>query len=139
TQGHSYLVGWDHLSEDERMFRTDRVKSMRVLDEDAPVPEDFDPGRYKAAFVERGDQRTVSFEISPAAARWFEDYIPVRSSEPMPDGWRAVELSADGDRWPATLALRLGDQVRNVRPESVESEARRLAEAIAARHRPPGA
>lgn len=137
TRGHSYVVGWDHLSEDERMFRTDRIKSVALLDEDAPVPDDFDPERYKAAFVERGDLRTIFFEISPPAARWFEDYIPVRSSEPLADGWRAVELSSDSDRWAATLVLRLGDQVRSVRPKSVEAEARRLAEAITTRHRTP--
>jgi proteasome accessory factor C len=131
--GRWYLVGWDHRTSDERMFRVDRIKTVRVLDEAATVPDDFDPQRYKGAF--RGsDGDTVTFEISPAAARWFEDYYPVKRAVGLDDGWRRVELASSGDRWAATLVLRLGTHVRRIEPESVLEEARSLAASIRARY-----
>jgi proteasome accessory factor C len=132
--GRSYLVGWDHLSGEERMFRSDRIKAVEVTEEDGPVPEDFDPSRYGTAFVERGGERVVRLEIAPEAGRWFADYYPVRSIIALEDSWHAVELVSDSDHWVATLVLRLGDQVRAVSPGSVVQRAEAIAEAIAARH-----
>ena len=132
--GRWYLVAFDHSSEDERMFRADRIKNVTMLETDASVPEDFTPEKYRGAFVDRPEERTVTFEISPAAARWFEDYYPVRAAKTLADEWREVVLASSGDRWPALLVLRLGYDVRNIQPESVLATAQELARAIAARH-----
>lgn len=133
--GRWYLVGWDHLSEDERMFRTDRMKDVTILDHPADVPDDFDPEVYRHAFRERGDEQVLRMEISPAVARWFADYYHPRSSEVLPDGWHRVELAASSTRWAATLLLQLGAGARNVEPPATLEEARRLAREIAARYR----
>ena len=134
AMGHWYLVGGDHLSEEERMFRVDRIKSVTVLDTPAEVPEDFDADRYRGAFSDAPGQRLMTIEISPGAARWFEDYYPVTEAETLDDGWRRVTLKAGGDRWAATLLLRLGADVRAVSPEEVVTAARDLAARIAARY-----
>jgi proteasome accessory factor C len=133
--GRSYLVGWDHLSEDERMFRTDRIKMAELTDESSNPPSDFDPGRYGRAFVARGGERTISLEVSPAVARWFGDYYPVTAVRKLDDSWQRVELAADSDHWAAIVVLRLGKEVRAVQPESVAASARELARAIADAHR----
>lgn len=132
--GHWYLVGGDHRSGQERMFRVDRIKSVAVLDTPADVPEDFDPDRYRGAFSDAPGQRLMTIEISPGAARWFEDYYPVTEAATLDDGWRRVTLKAGGDRWAATLLLRLGADVRAVSPEDVMEAARDLATRIAARY-----
>lgn len=132
--GRWYLIGHDHLSNEERMFRVDRIKSVVELDQLAEVPDDFDPERYKGAFVGGEGQPTVSFEISPDVARWFEDYYPVVSSKSLRAGWRRVELIASSERWAAMLLLRLGDGVRKVEPEDIRSAARRIAVSIASRY-----
>ncbi len=131
--GHWYLVGWDHLQSDERMFRADRIKEVESTEEAAEVPADFDPDRYRGAFRGAGST-TLTLEISPSAARWFEDYYPVVSSSPLEDGWKRAELVSGGDRWAATLVMRLGPDVRSVTPESVMKEARSLAGDIAANY-----
>jgi len=133
--GRWYLVGLDHLSGEERMFRVDRIKSVSVLDGPAPVPADFDPGRYRGAFSGGDGDLNLTLEISPSAARWFEDYYPVAGGETLADGWRRIEMVASGERWAATLLLRLGRDVRAVTPESVMDASRALAERIAALHR----
>lgn len=127
AQGRWYLIAWDHSVSDERMFRVDRMKKVEVLEDAAEVPDDFDPDRYKGAFVDREDAPTMTLELSPEVATWFEDYYPTRSSAPLPDGWTRVELVASGERWPAILLLRLGDGARKVKPSNVVDEARRLA------------
>lgn len=132
--GRWYLVAWDTTIEDERMFRADRIKHVTALEETATIPDDFDPERYRGAFVERSDEALVRFEISPAAARWFTDYYPVRDTEALDDGWMRVELATSGERWPALLILRLGQDVRAVDPPAVMEAAREIARAIAARH-----
>lgn len=133
--GHWYLVGWDHLSEDERMFRLDRMKAVTVRDSRAEVPPDFEPERYKGAFMGDQTQQRLTLEISPGAARWFKEYYPVESVEELDDGWVRVTLLTGGTRWAATLLLRLGSDARNAQPEEVTQEARALAREIAERHR----
>jgi proteasome accessory factor C len=128
--GRWYLVGLDHASGEERMFRVDRIKSAALTDEPAPVPGDFDPGRYKGAFGGAEEKPSVTFEISPAAARWFEDYYPVASSEALQDGWRRIELVSSSNRWAANLVVRLGPHVRGIKPRAVIGEARLLVERL---------
>jgi proteasome accessory factor C len=134
TLGRWYLIAWDHLSEDERMFRVDRIKRAELTDDPAQAPPDFDPSRYRSAFRPREEQDVVSFEISPAASRWFEDSYPLRSIHRLDDGWSAVELVSGGDVWAATLVLRLGGEVRRVEPPEVLSTARGLARRLIAQH-----
>lgn len=134
AKGRWYLVGMDLLRNDERMFRVDRMKEATITDEPATPPADFDPERYKGAFIGGDDLPVVTLEISPEAARWFDDYYPVSSSRELTDGWREIELASSRERWAATVVLKLGRQVRNVRPDSVWKQAQALARAIAARH-----
>ncbi len=133
--GRWYLIGHDHLSSEERTFRVDRIKSAEVLDEDAEVPDDFDPDRYKGVFSGDSGEPSISFEISPDISRWFEDYYPVYSATTLPDGWTRVELIVSGEHWAASLLVRLGAGVRNVEPAGMLEAARALAAGIAANYR----
>lgn len=128
--GRWYLIGWDHSHSDERMFRTDRIKSVELLDDPAPVPEDFDPNEYRGAFKARADQPVAHFELSPRAARWFEEYYPVTDARDLDDGWRAIELGYSSEEWLARLLLSLGLDVRAVQPADVMQRVRSLASEI---------
>jgi proteasome accessory factor C len=133
AHGHWYLVGLDHLSGEERMFRTDRIKSVVVTGNSVEVPPDFDPDAYRGAFSGRG-LSTLTIEIPPSVASWFEDYYPVTAAESLGDGWRRITLVAGGERWAATLIARLGSDVRNVEPPELIAAARDLATSIVARY-----
>jgi len=133
AHGHWYLVGLDDRSGEERMFRTDRIKSVVVTDNPVEVPSEFDPDAYTRAFSGRGSS-TLTIEIPPSVATWFEDYYPVTAAETLTDGWRRITLVAGGERWAATLIARLGSDVRNVQPSGMLDAARDLAVSIAARY-----
>jgi proteasome accessory factor C len=130
--GRWYLIGYDHASGEERMFRVDRVKRAEVLTDDADVPEEFDPGAYAGAFRERPGQPTATFEISPEAARWFEEYYPVKEATTLDDGWRAIEIAFSKSQWVAALVVSLGTGVRNVGPAEVRDAVVTLVDEIGA-------
>lgn len=132
--GRWYLIGFDHQSGEERMFRVDRIKSAEMLETEAAVPDDFDPNTYSGAFRERPGEPTASFEISPRAARWFEEYYPVRAAATLADGWRSIELAYSKPQWVAALILSLGDEVRAAEPAEVATAVKELATEIAARY-----
>ena len=133
--GRWYLIAFDHLSGEERMFRVDRIRSARLLHETAEVPASFDAERYRGAFVHREIEGPfMEFDVSPAVARWFEEYYPVAETRRLEDGWQMVRLAYSGERWAATLLLQLGADARNVRPPEILAGARELARAIAEKH-----
>lgn len=131
--GHWYLIAWDDSSDDERMFRVDRIKEVEIHEAPAQVPPDFDPERYRGAFLGRGEIE-MTMEISPEAGRWFADYYPLTAAKELDDGWWSVALVAGGLRWAAIQVIKLGEEVRAVTPGSVMDEARGLAGAIARRY-----
>jgi proteasome accessory factor C len=133
AHGHWYLVGLDHRSGEERMFRTDRIKRVIVTDDPVEIPLDFDPDAYRGAFSGHGSA-TIELEINSSVASWFEDYYPVTSATSLEDGWRSVSLIAGGERWAATLIVRLGSNARNVQPPEMLAAARELAASIADRY-----
>jgi proteasome accessory factor C len=135
TLGRWYLVAFDHLSSEERMFRVDRIKGAELGAEAAEVPADFDPSSYREVFRARAEQEVMSFEIAPPASAWFVDSYPCRSVTALADGWTRVELVAGGRMGAAALLLRLGPHVRAIEPNELKEQARELAAAIAARHR----
>ena len=130
--GRWYLIGFDHQTGEERMFRVDRIKSAEMLDADAEIPADFDANAYSGAFRERPGQPTATFEISPRAGRWFEEYYPVRIGTTLADGWRSIELAYSKPQWVAALVLSLGDDVRTAAPAEVAAAVEELATEIAA-------
>jgi proteasome accessory factor C len=132
--GRWYLIALDLSSGEERMFRLDRIKELAVLEEAASIPDEFDPEIYRGAFRDVPSEPVMNLEISPEAARWFEDYYPVTQSDALDDGWRAVAMRYGNPRWAATLILQLGSDVRRVEPKEVLDGAEELAERIRKAH-----
>jgi proteasome accessory factor C len=134
VRGHWYVIGYDHLRDEERIFRADRIKSAELGAAAQPPPANFDPDAYRDAFRPSADQARLQVEIAPEA-RWFEEYYPTASAETLADGWRKIELHSSGDIWAAGVLVGLGTDARNVAPASAVESARRLATTLAERHR----
>ncbi len=126
--GHSYLEAWCRRVEGVRLFRLDRVESLRILDEPARVPPSAQPRAVEdGLFQPSPTDAVVTLELGPAA-RWVADYYPCQSVVERRDGGLRVELRTPDTRWLRRLALQLGPAGRVAGPPELASEVRRDAE-----------
>src|SRR4029450_6484701 len=129
ASGHWYLSGWCHKAVAERLFRVDRVVSVRPTDEPFERPAGFDPAAHRelgwcgaAGPGSRSSARpasprppTVSWagpSCSPAA------WSASSTFTPRPSGWpttspswtpSAAPTAACGSAWPPTSSPRWAD------------------------------
>jgi proteasome accessory factor C len=108
--GQWYLVGYDHLREEERLFRVDRVVEVELLDETFEPPEEQ---RTLGLFEARADDPRVVLELEPEAA-WVAEVYPVEAVETGDDGRTRVTLAISARPWLERLLLRLGPRARVV-------------------------
>lgn len=99
-----YLIGHDHLRDEPRTFRVDRVLAARVLDEPArPAPDAV--GR--PSFEPAGDDPRVVLDLDSSAG-WVVETYPVESVEPVDGGRTRVTLAIADLAFLESLLLRLG-------------------------------
>lgn len=127
ADGRTYLEGWCHRAEDVRLFRIDRVASVRVLDDPATPPPDAHPRDLSAGlFRPSPDDALATLELDPHAA-WVSEYYPCEEVSELGEGRLLVRLRMADPRWLRRLALRLGGHARIVEPvelaEAVRSDA----------------
>jgi len=102
--GQWYVVAFDHLREEERLFRVDRVLSVEQLDEQFDPPDDV---RTLGLFEARADDPRVVLELEPEAG-WVAEVYPIEQVEPAEDGRLRVTLAISARPWLERLLLRLG-------------------------------
>jgi proteasome accessory factor C len=105
-QGHWYLIGYCHRSEDQRMFRVDRIQTARMTEEVVEVPDEVDDDPFDL----HDAARTIEL-IVPSEGGWVGSAYPVDEMEQLEDGrWRIV-LPVTAVPWLERLLLRLGPDV----------------------------
>jgi proteasome accessory factor C len=129
--GHWYVVAWDHRSEDERMFRLDRIRRAE------PTGETFEPrglaGAGRPLYTRSGGDIEVRLRLAPSA-RWVAEYYDTDQVAEGGDGSVEVTLPTKHLGWVARLALRLGDAVEVLGPPELEGEVRGTAAVALARY-----
>lgn len=129
--GRWYVTGRCRLVNDERTFRVDRIKEIRVLDEtfDRPtsVPE---PG---VGYTATDDDIVCTIDLFPRA-RWVLEYYPVEVIRESSRSTR-IRFSAPDPEVPARLLLRLGETARLVEGKDVAERVASLGERLLARYR----
>lgn len=135
SDGRWYLLGFCHKVEDERIFRIDRMRSVRRLEDAAQIPDDFDLSRYDSVYFESENALTVTLDIAPRA-NWVCDYYPLLSQESLDDGWIRIRLKAGGVAWLERLLLRLGPEARIIEPDSLKEKLKATAASMARRYAP---
>jgi proteasome accessory factor C len=132
-QGQWYLHAYCHSSGGERVFRIDRIESLRALDRAATTRHDAtDTG--VAVFRVGPEIPRVVLELAPPA-RWVAEQYPVESVEERPDGTLLVTLAVSAPAWLERLLLRVGADGRLVdAPDDLRAVAPRAARRILARY-----
>lgn len=133
SEGRWYLLGYCHKVEDERIFRVDRMRSVRRLEDAAQIPDDFDLSQYDSVYFESENALTVTLDIAPRA-NWVCDYYPLLSQESLDDGWIRIRLKAGGVAWLERLLLRLGPEARIIEPDSLKDKLKATAASMARRY-----
>jgi proteasome accessory factor C len=111
--GNWYVVAWDHLAEDERLFRVDRIRSAR------PTGEAFEPrgllGAGRPLYTRTERDVTVRLSVGPSA-RWVAEYYEIERAVQTADGHVEVTLPAKDLQGVAKLILRLGGEAKVLEP-----------------------
>jgi proteasome accessory factor C len=129
--GNWYVVAWDHRSDEERMFRVDRIREIR------PTDQTFDPrglaGQGRELYTRSPTDIQVRLRLSPAA-RWVAEYYQTGRVTEL-DGALEVSLPTKDLAWVAKLVLRLGGEATVLEPPELAELARRTAEETLALYR----
>jgi proteasome accessory factor C len=130
--GNWYVVAWDHLEDDERMFRVDRIRTV------TPTGERFEPRGLEGAgrpLYSRSDQDIPVKLVLKPAARWVAEYYETGSSREGSDGALEVTLPTRQLNWVAKLVVRLGGEASVVAPDELRELVREVAERSLDRYR----
>ena len=104
AEGHWYLLGWCELVEGRRLFRVDRARSVRPLDESFEPPEEVGP----LDVYEGGpEDPLVVLDLAPEA-RWVVERYPHEGADELGSGRVRVRLRASSEAWLERLLLRAG-------------------------------
>jgi proteasome accessory factor C len=129
--GNWYVVAWDHRSDEERLFRVDRIRDVR------PVGETFEPrglaGQGRELYTAGPRDIRVRLLLGPGA-RWVSEYYQTDETLER-DGRLEVALPTTDLAWMAKLVLRLGGEVQVVEPPELARLARQVAEETLALYR----
>jgi proteasome accessory factor C len=131
--GQWYVVAFDHLRDEERLFRVDRVLSVAQLDQEFDLPDEV---RTLGLFEARADDPRVVLELEPEAG-WVVEVYPIEKVEPVGAGRLRVTLAISARPWLERLLLRLGPRARVVAvsgDEELATCAKNAAQRVLARY-----
>lgn len=133
-QGRWYVVAFDHLRAEERLFRVDRVVAA------VPLEATFDPPTEApdlAIYAPDAAARRVVLELD-AAAGWVIETYPIDAVEEINDSAIRVTLAISALPWLERLLLGLGSHAKLVSPlddPELASARERAASRVLSRYR----
>jgi proteasome accessory factor C len=130
-QGQWYLQAHCEASEGERIFRLDRVRAARVLEDGFEPPDDL---VGLGVFRPTPETPRVTIELG-RDARWVTDQYPVEAIEERTDGGVRIALAISARPWLERLLLRLGPAAQVVDgPDELRSAGAEAAARVLARY-----
>ena len=133
-----YVAAWCHRAGGERLFRADRVRSLR------DTGEHFDPTDHRTeldaeagdeVYRPRADDARVTLRLAPEAA-WVVESYPHESATTRANGSIDVVLAISEWTWLDRLLLTLGPAARVMQPSAARTAGAAAASRILARYVP---
>jgi proteasome accessory factor C len=122
--GNWYVTAFDHRSNEERLFRADRIRSAE------PTGDRFQPrglaGAGRPLYTPTDHDVPVRLVLRPGA-RWVSEYYQVDEETELEGGDLEVVLPAARLEWVARLVLRLGGDAEVLGPPELKDGVRELA------------
>lgn len=130
--GEWYVGAYCHRARDERMFRVDRIRSVKGTGETfEPGATDFETGDV---YTPRPSDTRVTLELAPSAA-WVAESHPTEAVTERADGSLLIVLAVSERAWLERLLLRLGPDARVVAPHEFANLAADAARRSLGRYR----
>jgi len=130
SKGNWYLNGFCRLAQQERLFRVDRIREIRLLDQGFPPRQE--QSIPEVSYVPSPDDIYADIELGPNA-EWVLDYYPVEILE-KDEERTLIRFFSPDPMVSARLLLRLGSDARLVNGEAVSSTLKKLTEEILDRY-----
>ena len=129
------LIAYDHLRDDIRNFRLDRIRAMHVTMNRFEPPEGFDLEEHLEARARNREHHRITIRFDDQAYRRARRYIPatVEEERPVDDGVEATFFFENLD-YIAQWLLRYGTRATVVEPNALRDKVRAQAEALAAQY-----
>jgi proteasome accessory factor C len=125
AMGNWYVVAWDGKSDEERLFRADRMRSVTETGETFERRGLLGAGRPLYTRTER--DIPVRLVLGPGA-RWVVEYYETEHVKQRDDGSVEATLPVKDLPWLAKLVLRLGGEAMVLDPPELSDMVRRTAQ-----------
>ncbi|QOR68294.1 YafY family transcriptional regulator [Cytobacillus suaedae] len=124
-----YIIAYCELRKEERMFAVNRIKYIKVLEEDFSLPQEFKIEKHSSQALYNGDGETqVILKVSKSLFYIIKDYNQMISSEIVEknDEFYIVALQTIAPKNYLSFALRFVDGVEIIKPLSLRNEMKEL-------------
>jgi proteasome accessory factor C len=131
-----YVAAWCHRAEAERLFRADRVRSLRTTGEHFDPTDhatDVDSDATDLVYRPRADDPRVTLRLAPEAS-WVVESYPHESATTRANGSIDVVLAVSEPAWLDRLLLTLGPSVKVIGPPSARAAGATAASRLLARY-----
>lgn len=126
------LIAYDHLRDDIRNFRLDRIRKMRMMMDQFERPADFDLDEYLKEKGSNPRNERIVLRFHPRSYRWAKRSIPAEiEEETQSDDGVQVTFYFENLDYVARWLLRYGTDVDVVEPESLREQLRERALSLA--------
>lgn len=126
-----YLAAFCHQANDARLFRIDRIQSIRFTGTPATMLRSDDDS--DSVFHPQPSDERVRLLLDPDAL-WVIEDLPIESTVDRDDGKTEVVIAVSGSAFLHRLLLRLGPAVRVLEPEAAVTALRVTAQHILANY-----
>lgn len=130
-----YVAAVDHASDEERLFRVDRIREAERTGETFEPPAGFDASRYERGvlFTPSASDVECVIDLAPAAA-WLREVVAVDEVTDLPDGGLRLRLRTPHLPWLVRLLLAAGPDATPVEPPALGEEVAAAARRALARY-----
>lgn len=129
---HWNLIGFDHLRDDLRNFRLDRIRKLKSLFETFDIPDGFDLKEHLRGRGENPENVRMVVRFDNRAWRWARRSLPADIEAEKENGsFTDVTFSFENADFVARWLLRFGADVQVLKPAALKKAHQDLAHSVA--------
>ncbi len=129
--GYWYLTGHCELRKDVRTFKFERILSVKLHQEDFPIPQDLDIDKHKGNFLKSMGPNKIEIYFGPQVAPWIKERWGSSMTRKGKDDGVVLTLASETLEYPSRLVLSFAPHAKPVSPPELIEKVRNDSRAIA--------